>query len=417
MNAISNFNLLTPVLSAQDMMAAHSNARNWISASLVEKVDFDNIPGTDKNKKVLLKSGVDKIIIGFRLATRHIILESEIDHDRVIEDERTVWVDAPDQDPGNGYPFADGQPLRQEAKLAGLGRSKKVGNQWTWQVPVKEAIRSKGLYRYVIKIELMDSTGTRVGEGIGICSSMEAKYIRAPRDAEHTIQAMAHKRARQQAVISTLGLSDLFGEEDVKGPEPKEHDHEPAAETRQAETKPQPISKRAQAMEIIKSLGMDQETEREWYKLFNTTNEASQALIDAKAASMVSIDDLNRWYRQTFEPQTPVEEKTTELHVVTNEAVEGKPDPLEDPGTPPTADDLPSGDLAALLEGRLPQAKIDWLLERCVPINEVLKKMDAGMTEKMVDYVCLKKVDSAPAEILSFMDEQVSKSTGKGGAK
>lgn len=196
---IENRALLRPVAKPAEMMEAHGLAAEMIRETLDDGRDFGIIPGTG-DKKVLLKPGAERLMIGFGLRAEYDVIENEKDHDRLNPFEITKWVKATDP----------GKAEKERLKGLGLGRNKKYGNDWQWQVPNIEAGESRGLYRYVIRARLIGPDGQEVGQGVGSCSSLESKYIRAPRDAENTILKMAKKRAVIDAVLSTLGLSDRF---------------------------------------------------------------------------------------------------------------------------------------------------------------------------------------------------------------
>lgn len=211
--------MLAPIINPSEMIEAHERLRDWVASTLKPGRDYDTLPGTDKS--IILKPGVDKLLAGFQLKASYQILSEEVEHDRLNIYDAGKWVTI--QDPGRA------EKERLKAQFPGKFRNKKnsYGN-WEWQERIEEEGRSLGLYRYQVKCSLTDRIGEIVSEAIGICSSLEAKYIRAPRDAEHTILMMAMKRARTAAVTSLLGLSEIFEAEDEAKPVPRsEEPHAP----------------------------------------------------------------------------------------------------------------------------------------------------------------------------------------------
>lgn len=183
--------LVAPVAS---IMEAHRELRGYIRDGLSEGSDYGSIPGTDKNKKTLLKPGAEKINAAFGVVPQFRWTE-EIDHDRPVE-----W-----------------QKMRWEW---GEKQGEKI-----WHVA--ESGVSLGLYRYVVICEL-HKDGVMVGQGVGSCSSMEKKYVDRPREVENTVLKIAKKRAFIDATLSTFGLSDEFNQD----LEDEDQDEEEATKTR-----------------------------------------------------------------------------------------------------------------------------------------------------------------------------------------
>lgn len=210
--------MLAPIINPSEMIEAHERLREWVSATLKPGRDYDTLPGTDKS--VILKPGVDRLLAGFQLKASYQILSEEVEHDRLNVYDAGKWVKI--TDPGRA------EKERLNAAHPGKYRNRKDRNgNWEFQERIEEEGKSLGLYRYQVKCSLTDRIGEVVSEAIGICSSLEAKYIRAPRDAEHTILMMAMKRARTAAVTSLLGLSEIFeAEDDIK---PSQRMEEPNA--------------------------------------------------------------------------------------------------------------------------------------------------------------------------------------------
>lgn len=168
--------LLKPVAPPAQIIAQQNEMRGFIKQVLEEGRDYGLIPGVDKPS--LLQPGAQRINVGFGVIPHYTTIEAQVDHDRVVE-----W-----------------------------SKRKKVyqNRQWTgdWSI---ESGTSIGVYRYVVRCELVHrDTGIVVGESLGVCSSMESKYIDRPRDSENTCLKMAAKRAFVGATLTAYGLSDEF---------------------------------------------------------------------------------------------------------------------------------------------------------------------------------------------------------------
>jgi hypothetical protein len=171
-------------------VAAHREAVELIRDALEEGRDYGSIPGTDR--PALLKPGAERLAIAFGASGLYEIVEREIDHDR-----RVRWVKR--RKDWRGPKDKGGRPLNT----------------------IEESGESLGLYRYVVRCKLVRPDGRVLGEGLGACSTMEAKYIDRPRDCENTALKMAEKRALVAAALGAFGLSDRFTQ-DVEDAPPKE---------------------------------------------------------------------------------------------------------------------------------------------------------------------------------------------------
>lgn len=167
--------LLKPIATPKDLLMYHASLLNIIREFLVDGMDYGVIPKT--KKATLLKPGAEKINIAFGTHPEYFLIEKEIDHDRVNE-------------------YLD------------YNQNKKI---------------SLGLYRYVYKCKITKSDGRVIGEGDGVCSTLESKYISRPRDTENTASKMAQKRAFMAATLNAFALSDMFTQdlEDMHTPEPE----------------------------------------------------------------------------------------------------------------------------------------------------------------------------------------------------
>jgi hypothetical protein len=61
--------------------------------------------------------------------------------------------------------------------------------------------------------------GQVVGDCIGVCSTMESKYVDRPRDCENTALKIAQKRAHVGATLNAFGLSEQFTQDVEDNPD------------------------------------------------------------------------------------------------------------------------------------------------------------------------------------------------------
>lgn len=167
--------LVRPAASATALLEAHREIAETVARILDEGTDYGVIPGTG-DRPTLLKPGAERLALAFGTTPRYSVVEREADHDRLVAwtKRRKIW----------------------------------EGRDFHWQ---EETGTSHGVYRYVIRCELVRrETGTVLGDGLGVCSTVEAKYIDRPRDSENTVLKMAEKRALVAAVLNAFGLSGRF---------------------------------------------------------------------------------------------------------------------------------------------------------------------------------------------------------------
>ena len=185
--------LLRPIASPADILVAQEEASSLIVKVLKEGIDYGVIPGT-KTKPTLLKAGAERLCNAFGLSAEFSIETAEVDHFREI-------------------------PYTKRSKQ--WNNAYRGDKSFTWK---QEEGASIGLYRYVVQCDLrLRTDGRKIGSGIGVCSTLESKYIDRPRDCENTVLKMAEKRALVAAVLIALGLSDRFTQ-DVE--DFREVDHE-----------------------------------------------------------------------------------------------------------------------------------------------------------------------------------------------
>jgi hypothetical protein len=279
--------MLAPIINPVEMVEAHERLREWVAAALKPKRDFDILPGTEKY--VILKPGVDKLLAGFQLKASFQILSEEVDHDRLNTYDAGKWVTL--EDPGRN------EKDRLKASFPGRYRSKKTDRGWQWQEKIEEEGKSIGLYRYQVLCKLTDRIGEVVSEAIGICSSLEAKYIRSPRDAEHTILMMAMKRARTAAVTSLLGLSEIFEADDEAVAEPRHERPAPAEREDSTDSTTQPVQIRGMAV-ILRDWGITTEAKKEIEVLCLENNlKLADALTEAQRSQGSSVVDSPEAFR------------------------------------------------------------------------------------------------------------------------
>lgn len=191
--------LVRPVAKPADIIAAHKECVALINEVLEPGVDIVKVPGTDK--ECLSKAGAERLQVAFGTHVEYEVIERECDHGQANVFRLTKWIRA--KDPGRDE--------KERLKALGLGRNKQTGDGWVWQVPEIEEGTSLGLYRYVVRATCIQShTGRVLGTGLGSCSSLESKYIRAPRESENTILKIAKKRAYVDSTLTSFALSDRF---------------------------------------------------------------------------------------------------------------------------------------------------------------------------------------------------------------
>ena len=203
----SRLELVRPIAGPNDIIERHKELTRLITDGLEDGRDYGSIPGIG-DKKTLKKPGAERLALAHGCVPKYAIVEQEVDHSREVAYELRKWFDADRRDRG----------VSEAMRSAGTGRWKKTPNgKWDWQEVYKESGTSLGLYRYLVRCSLVRHDGLVVGESIGACSTLESKYVRAPRDHEHTVLRMAEKRALVGAVLNAFGLSDRFSGDDDDG--------------------------------------------------------------------------------------------------------------------------------------------------------------------------------------------------------
>jgi hypothetical protein len=180
--------LMRPIAAPKDILIAQEETRALIQETLKEGRDYGTIPGV--NKPSLFKPGAERVQMAFGCFVRYRIVEQEVDHNRKVEwrKKKRVYNNAHKDD--NSY---------HEEEVTG---------------------ESLGLYRYVVEAQIVHrDSGEIVGECIGVCSTMEAKYVDRPRECENTALKMAEKRAHVGAVLNAFGLSEQFTQDVEDQPE------------------------------------------------------------------------------------------------------------------------------------------------------------------------------------------------------
>lgn len=238
--ATSRGGLLRPVEDPAAIIAYKKELRDMIASSLTEGKDYGRVPGTER--PILMKAGAETLCMLFGIEQDFEVVESQCETSRATPYSITKWVTA--DKPKN-------RAEEDQLKSQGKGRNKKFGDKWVWQIPITEQGQSEGLYRYLIKCRLVRrETGEIVASGLGSCSSLESKYIRAPHDAENTVLKMACKRAHVAATLSAFGLSDYFTQdlEDITD------NAQSRQEAPNSEAKPPPNP----GTEFLRSLGLSE---------------------------------------------------------------------------------------------------------------------------------------------------------------
>lgn len=180
--------LMRPIAAPKDILVAQEETRKLIQETLKEGRDYGKIKGIDKPS--LLKPGAERVGMAFGCYPRYKIVEQEIDHDRKVE-----W--------------------RKKKRV--YNNAHKNDKSFTEHETTGESL---GLYRYVVECEIVHrESGAVVGACIGVCSTMEAKYVDRPRECENTALKMAEKRAHVGAVLNAFGLSEQFTQDVEDNPQ------------------------------------------------------------------------------------------------------------------------------------------------------------------------------------------------------
>jgi hypothetical protein len=273
--------LLRPVASPEAILEAHKEGVALIAKVLDKETDYGVIPGTG-DKPTLLKPGAERLLTAFGCYADAEIVEQEVDHDRLVTFTLRKWETAKEK---------PSDETVAERKAAGTGRWRKGANGWQWQEAIIEDGESQGLYRYVIKTNIIQrESGRIIASGVGACTTMETKYIRSPRDYENTVLKMAKKRAMIDAVLNAFGLSDRFTQ-DVEEMAQFADAPSPAPESQQKPALP--------GGEFIKKIGLSAEQ-------FATFRDACISLgyswpavaKEAEAAGVKNGDELTAYLRK-----------------------------------------------------------------------------------------------------------------------
>lgn len=199
-DATSLTTLVRPIANPAQLIEAHEEVAKIIQSALKVNVDYGTIPGAG-DKPTLLKPGAERLCLAFGATPLYELVTSEADHDREVK-----W--------------------RKRQKK--WNNARQGDKSFTW---VEEQGVSLGLYRYVFKCRITRQDGRVLGEGQGVCSTTESKYVDRPRDCENTVLKMAQKRALVAAVLNAFGLSNRFTQdvEDMDRDEAIKVDPPPAA--------------------------------------------------------------------------------------------------------------------------------------------------------------------------------------------
>lgn len=206
------------------MIEAHKELSEFVTKALEKGRDFGKVPGSEK--ECLMKAGGERVLMGFQCYADYEIIEKEVAHDRETRYEVVKWRKGTKPD----------RATEDRMKAEGIGRNRQFSGKWEWQERETEVGTSLGLYRYVVKCNIRRrDTQEVVGSAVGSCCTLEAKYIRQPRDAENTVLKMAQKRAMVAAVLNTFGLSDRFTQDiEDQGHAGDDHEEHPQAKSENA---------------------------------------------------------------------------------------------------------------------------------------------------------------------------------------
>ncbi len=181
--------LVRPIVTAAALIEAHKEVTELVTQALQAGIDYGKVPGTDR--PTLLKPGAERLCKAFGCAARFTIVASEADHDRPVS-----WT-----------------------KRKKVWRNERPGDKrFDWK---EESGASVGLYRHLVRCEVVQrGTDEVIGSGVGSCCTLEAKYCDRPREVEHTILAIAVKRALVAATLNAFALSGRFTQDLEDAPRP-----------------------------------------------------------------------------------------------------------------------------------------------------------------------------------------------------
>jgi hypothetical protein len=178
--ALQRVALTMPAQQLQTLIQERKDMDAVISQYLTEGVDYgpafpkrkgrEQEEGEERGERnTLLKPGAEKVCNAYNVYPKFEIVEREADH------------------------------------LLTFDWTKKYKNGG------RESGTSTGLYRYVVRCLLIHRpTGVIIGEGLGSASTMESKYVRAPREAENTVLKISKKRSHVDATLTAFNLSSRF---------------------------------------------------------------------------------------------------------------------------------------------------------------------------------------------------------------
>jgi hypothetical protein len=229
--------LLRPFAEPMAILHAQQEIAETIKKILKEGTDYGVVPGTDKSRPSLFKAGAERVLFAYDIRPEFTLISEDVDHARVV-------------------------PWRKKKKV--WRNQFKGDREFRWDVEEGESL---GVYRYVVRCQLTRrADGLVVGEGLGMASSLESKYVDRPRETENTVLKMAKKRSLVDATLTAFALSDRFTQdvEDQAGArsaEPEPVSPPPAQPAARPKRSPQPEdwtdAEKAAAIELARQLGYD----------------------------------------------------------------------------------------------------------------------------------------------------------------
>lgn len=180
--------------------------------AMKENTDFGKVQGIDR--PFLFQPGAEKAALFFNAVAEYEIIEQEVDHAR-----QTPYRFTGRTSLGESKP-ADYQQGKAEGRYSCRPIEENGKKKFLYYSLSPEEGTSDSFYRFMIRCTLRHrSTGAVFGSAVAVCSSLEDKYIKKPRNAENTIVQMAQKRAFVRAIRTALALSDRFTQdEDLVAP-------------------------------------------------------------------------------------------------------------------------------------------------------------------------------------------------------
>lgn len=167
--------LMRAIAPVKELIEAQKEVASIVRDVLTEGEDYGIIKGT--KRQTLYKAGAERVCVAFGCVAEYEVIEREADHNAPVTFQKKKWNNAHRDD--KTFTMVEDTTL--------------------------------GLYRYVVRCNIRHmASGSIVGYGLGVASTLESKYSDRPRELENTIAKMASKRAHVAATLNAFALSDRF---------------------------------------------------------------------------------------------------------------------------------------------------------------------------------------------------------------